>query len=99
MHLLLLLIMLALRLMQIDDASVCPLVPLPPQLQPASMSGRAALLATSPEQAHAAAHATAMAAMAAGFSPHASLAAAYGLPEGATPYGSHPLLQVTREVH
>lgn len=59
------------------------------------MSGRAALLATSPEQAHAAAHATAMAAMAAGFSPHASLAAAYGLPEGATPYGSHPLLQVT----
>ena len=66
------------------------------QLQPASMSGRAALLATSPEQAHAAAHATAMAAMAAGFSPHASLAAAYGLPEGATPYGSHPLLQVTR---
>jgi hypothetical protein len=36
-----------------------------------------------------------MAAMAAGFSPHASLAAAYGLPEGTTPYGSHPLLQVT----
>lgn len=58
------------------------------------MSGRAALLATSPEQAHAAAHATAMAAMAAGFSPHASLAAAFGLPEGITPYGSHPLLQV-----
>lgn len=58
------------------------------------MSGRAALLATSPEQAHAAAHATAMAAMAAGFSPHASLAAAYGLAEGTTPYGSHPMLQV-----
>ncbi len=64
------------------------------QLQPASMSGRTAILATSPEQAHAAAHAQAMAAMAAGFSPHTSLAATYGLPEGATPYGSHPLLQL-----
>ena len=63
------------------------------QIGPASMSGRARLLATSPEAAHAAAHAAAMQSMAAGFSASESIAAAYGLPPDTPTRYTLPLLQ------
>mmetsp|Transcript_18996 Transcript_18996/g.57387 ORF Transcript_18996/g.57387 Transcript_18996/m.57387 type:complete len:1080 (-) Transcript_18996:272-3511(-) len=60
---------------------------------PASMSGRAHMLATSPEAAHAAAHAAAMQSMAAGYSASESIAAAYGLPSNTPSHITLPLLQ------
>lgn len=64
-----------------------------PQIGPASMSGRAQMLATSPEAAHAAAHAAAMQSMAAGYSASESIAAAYGLPSNTPSHITLPLLQ------
>jgi hypothetical protein len=64
------------------------------------MSGRAHMLAQSPEGAHAAAHAAAVASFAAGFSPTSSLGVAGwgGLPSGGVPCYSMPLLNPQQQV-